>query len=539
MKRFFQFCGFILLAGVIYAVGAYDSPHTDQAPTPLPVTPPPVEAAKDDEESEELVHAIIEYGRPDIINHNNDPLHVYIRYPQADNPTDEVISEWAHGVYNDMSAEFNAVLGTDPGALGEINVQFDSYLIDNRYVGILETGELSYTMVEDPEEIIKTFNIDLLSFEILEATDILDFTQVDSILTILNYRLLIEHPGTDGYLNYMDESWLKYLVIGHEGIIVVLPQDEFLPEIFMTIMVTLPYEDFDTDLLIRREPPLSAVPTPAIAPAATPDPAPPPIIDPPEDPTEDPGEETTEETTEEPAEDPGEEPVEEPAEDLTPPIEDETPIPDVPPQSAEIDPSKPMIALTFDDGPGVYTMQFLDLFEQYGIRATFCSIGNLVNTQGEALARATDIGCEVIGHSWDHKNLAKMSEDDVRRQLLDTSNTIKAVTGAAVPMFRPPYGATSDTLKSVAEELGFAIINWNVDPEDWDIKDANSIYNAVMQQVEDKSIVISHDIYESTLEAYTRLIPELILQGYQIVTVTELLSYTHGELTPGQVYYYG
>jgi peptidoglycan/xylan/chitin deacetylase (PgdA/CDA1 family) len=149
------------------------------------------------------------------------------------------------------------------------------------------------------------------------------------------------------------------------------------------------------------------------------------------------------------------------------------------------------------------------------------------------------MGCEVIGHSWDHKNLAKLPAEDVRKQLMETNSTIEAVTGVAPTMFRPPYGAVSDTMKSVAEELGLAIINWNVDPEDWNTKDADAVYNAVMEQVKDRAIILSHEIYGSTLEAYTRLIPELLSQGYQIVTVSELLFYTHGRLTPGQVYYNG
>ena len=550
MKRFFQFCGFLLLAAVIYAGGAYSLPLDETTAAPPPEELYPVKPPDDERDQDEPVHAIIEYGRSELINHNNDPLHVYIRYPQANNPADAVISEWASGIYNDMSAEFYARQEYDQGALGEINVQFDSYLIDNRYTGILETGELSYSMSEPSEEIIKTFNIDLSNFELLEAPDIFDFEESESLLTLLTYRLLVEHPDTDGYLNYMDESWLNNVVIGHDGIVVVLPQNEFLPEMFTTMMVTLPYEDLGSLLLIRTEPPLTEIPaSPEDTyedPYWTPpeEPGEEPAEEPGEEPAEEPGEEPAEEPGEEPAEEPGEEPAEEPAlpeEDVEPamPGEGEYQIPEVPPQSPDIDPSLPMIALSFDDGPGVYTMQFLDLFEQYGVRVTFCSVGNLVNTQRDALIRAVDIGCEVIGHSWDHKNLAKLTEDDVRKQLLDTSNTIKAATGVATPMFRPPYGATSDTMKSVAEELGFAIINWNVDPGDWNIMDADAIYNAVMQQAEDRSIVISHEIYGSTLEAYTRLIPELILQGYQIVTVSELLKYTHGELTPGQVYYYG
>jgi peptidoglycan/xylan/chitin deacetylase (PgdA/CDA1 family) len=106
-------------------------------------------------------------------------------------------------------------------------------------------------------------------------------------------------------------------------------------------------------------------------------------------------------------------------------------------------------------------------------------------------------------------------------------------------MFRPPYGAVSDTMRDVAHELGFAIIYWSVDPEDWNTTDSEAVFDSVMQQTKDGSIILSHEIYKSTLIAYQRLIPELLSRGFQFVTVSELLSYRIGELTPGDVYYNG
>jgi peptidoglycan/xylan/chitin deacetylase (PgdA/CDA1 family) len=205
-----------------------------------------------------------------------------------------------------------------------------------------------------------------------------------------------------------------------------------------------------------------------------------------------------------------------------------------------IDPSLPMVALTFDDGPSQHTTQILNLLERYGGRATFCVIGNMAESGREVLQRAVSMGNEVIGHSWDHKNMAKLSADNVRQQIMDTSDLIASVTGAdPVFLFRPPYGELSDTMREVSAELGFAMVNWNVDPRDWDTKDADSVYHAVLGAVSDGSIILSHEIYRSTLDAYTRLIPELLSRGFQIVTVSELLYHRHGELTPGHVYYDG
>jgi peptidoglycan/xylan/chitin deacetylase (PgdA/CDA1 family) len=497
MKRFFKFCCYVLLAGIIYAVGAYGEPYTNPIPTPAPVVTP-VFIPNVDRDPDELYRAVVEYGSVAVIKHNNDPLHAFIQYPQAGNPTDAAIFDWASTLYNSIESGHTIAQLSDPNAIGEVNVHFDSYLIDNRYVGILQNGTYSYSLTALSEEVIKTFNIDLHDYSLLEAADILDLEHPENVISLFNTRTLVEHPNTDGYLYFMDESWLKHVVIGHEGIVVILPQAEFLPDSFPTLTVTLPYADLGSALLIRSE--LPAPPTPTLTPTPTPTPSPNP----------------------------------------TPPdYGDDDPPPTAVPQSGTIDPSMPIIALSFDDGPGDNMNQLLDLLRQYRVRATFCVVGNIVHTQSEALARAVEIGCEVIGHSWDHKNLARLPAEDVRKQLAETSNAIEAVTGVVTPMFRPPYGAVSDTMRSVAEELGFAIVNWSVDSEDWKTLDADAVYDAVMEQVTDRAIILSHELYDSTLEAYLRLIPDLLLMGYQIVTVSELLYFSHGALTPGHVYYSG
>ena len=196
-----------------------------------------------------------------------------------------------------------------------------------------------------------------------------------------------------------------------------------------------------------------------------------------------------------------------------------------------------MVALTFDDGPSSQTARILDTLEKYGARATFFAVGNLVKSRSATVERAVSLGCEVAGHSWDHKNLAKLSAADIRKQLTDTSNTIESVTGVAMPFYRPPYGSVSDTLKSVSKELGFALINWSVDPMDWDTRNADKTYNAIMKDTKNGSIVLSHDLYSATADAMVRVIPALIEKGYQLVTVSELLYYKHGTIEAGKVYY--
>jgi len=523
MKRYIKLIGILIVIGVVYATGAYIVPNMNIQATPTP-PPTPVYNPQDNGTivTDLGLPAVIEYGDPVILKHNNDPIHAYIRYPQAGNPADTIIHDWASKLYNDMLSNYSLTADLSPADFGEINVHFDSYLIDNRYAGVLQLGEFSYDTTDVSREIIKTFNIDLTEFKHLEPADILNLDEADDIIALLRIRLLVEHPRTDGYLTFIDESWLSNLVITHEGIVVILPHDEFLPDYFKTLTVTLPYEDLGVALLIRKDAPLPTMPTPSPPPTPTPTPTPTPDED--TDGGTDGGTDGN--------------PDEDPPSHGSDGDEGDTPI-TVPPQSGPINPNGLVIALSFDDGPGIYTNDFLDLFEEYGVRATFFTIGNLVNTQSAALKRAVEIGFEVAGHSWDHKNLAKMSEEDVRQQIESARDAIEAVTGTDVPMFRPPYGAVSDTMKSVSADLGYSMINWNVDPEDWNTKDVDKVYEAVMAQVKDRAIILSHEIYHSTLEAYRLLIPELLSMGYQIVTVSELLKLKYTTLTPGTVYYNG
>ena len=206
--------------------------------------------------------------------------------------------------------------------------------------------------------------------------------------------------------------------------------------------------------------------------------------------------------------------------------------PAIPPGGGDIDPSKPMIALTFDDGPSKYTPQILDILERYGVRATFCVIGNLVDARKDTVKRASDLGCEIIGHSWDHRDLSRLSPEEIKRELDDTNAAIESATGISSRLYRPPYGAINDKLKNVSAGLGYALI----DPLDWKNRNADTVYDAVMAGAGDRGIILSHDLYGSTVDAMERVIPALLARGYQLVTVSELMYYADITLEAGMVY---
>ena len=194
------------------------------------------------------------------------------------------------------------------------------------------------------------------------------------------------------------------------------------------------------------------------------------------------------------------------------------------------------IAVTFDDGPAPYTDRILDVLEQYNSRATFFVVGSRIMAYPEIVTRAFQMGNEVANHSWSHPSFTRVNDARIQSELQRTCDTIRELLGFSPPIFRPPYGATNDRVVRVAGEMGYAVIKWTLDPKDWRYRNANTIYNSVMSRVEGGSVILLHDIHPTTADATELLIPSLIEMGFELVTVTELLTYLYGELTPGRIY---
>jgi peptidoglycan/xylan/chitin deacetylase (PgdA/CDA1 family) len=166
-------------------------------------------------------------------------------------------------------------------------------------------------------------------------------------------------------------------------------------------------------------------------------------------------------------------------------------------------------------------------------------MGSRVGTYASAAAEIVNSGDQILGHSWNHEQLTTLDAETIRQNLRSTNDAIQAATGVRPTWFRPPGGTINDTLKSVAAQEGMSMLNWNVDPEDWKTRDANAIHDAVMSHVKPNSIVLMHDLYQTTVDAAARIIPELKAAGYQLVTVDELFAANGIVPTPGSVYFNG
>ncbi|MCL1935075.1 MAG: polysaccharide deacetylase family protein [Defluviitaleaceae bacterium] len=421
----------------------------------------------------------IEYGEADMIASNEPPFYAYIRFPYADNFADETIFNWSYEQYRVARDEFYEHQRIYSDSEAEINIHFESFLVEERYVGIVQFGDINASYFANSRDILKTFNLDLDTSQFLDSNDILDFSRIDVLTELLKSKIELAYPNEINFLD-SDNNWFENILITHEGILVKMEGGLALPNYLGMISILLPYEELaDLLLLTSYKNQEDSFNNNSFANLVS----------------------------------------------IEATINEER----------IIDPSRPMVALTFDDGPNKHTLRILDILEEHNSRASFFVIGNLIDSRRETIIRAHAMGNEVFGHSWDHKNLANLSSSEIRQQLNQTHQALESAIGETSKLFRPPFGVVNDNVRNIAREMGFTIINWSVDTRDWQNRNANSVYNSTMNDIRDGSIILYHDIYESTAEAIERIVPELISNGYQLVTLSELFMYKEIEVTLGAV----
>ena len=197
-----------------------------------------------------------------------------------------------------------------------------------------------------------------------------------------------------------------------------------------------------------------------------------------------------------------------------------------------IDPGKPMVALTFDDGPDVQVDSILmDELEKVNGRSTFFVVGQRVEKFPEDIKNTVERGHEVGNHSYDHDiHLSKKGVDYIRNEFDKTDQAVQNASGVAPALVRLPGGNyTADVKTAVSKPLIF----WSIDTEDWRSRDAEKTKQIVLSQVKDGDIVLMHALYLSTAEACKAIIPELTARGYQLVTVSEMIRFRGQDVAGG------
>ena len=189
-----------------------------------------------------------------------------------------------------------------------------------------------------------------------------------------------------------------------------------------------------------------------------------------------------------------------------------------------IDPSKPMVALTFDDGPDVQVDGVLmDELEKVNGRSTFFVVGQRVEKFPEDIKNTVERGHEIGNHSYDHDiHLSSKGQDYIRNEFDKTDDAVEKAAGVRPALVRLPGGNISNDVKAVVKK---PLIFWSIDTEDWRSRDAEKTQNSILSQVKDGDIVLMHALYLSTAQACKTVIPELHARGYQLVTVSELIHF--------------
>ncbi|MGB2571969.1 polysaccharide deacetylase family protein [Micromonospora citrea] len=173
------------------------------------------------------------------------------------------------------------------------------------------------------------------------------------------------------------------------------------------------------------------------------------------------------------------------------------------------------VALTFDDGPNPdYTPQVLDVLREFGVRATFCVVGENAQNHPQLIRAIVADGHTLCNHSWRHDvQLGLRSPDLIRADLLRTNAAIRAaVPDAPIAWYRQPGGAWTYPVVSVAEGLGMTPLHWNVDPSDWEAPGALRIATMVTRTATAGSVVLLHDAggdRQGTVDALRHMLPEL------------------------------
>lgn len=179
------------------------------------------------------------------------------------------------------------------------------------------------------------------------------------------------------------------------------------------------------------------------------------------------------------------------------------------------------IALTFDDGPRSKTTPvLLDGLKERDVKVTFFVIGEYAAQYPEIVKREAKEGHIVGNHTWSHVEITRISEEQARKEIMDTSELIEKITGKPTAFMRPPFGAWQ---KELELELNVMPVLWNVDPLDWTTENEDEIVNKVVTDVKENDIILLHDCYISSVNAALRIVDLLQKEGYTFVTVEELL----------------
>lgn len=418
-----------------------------------------------------------------ILNNDRDDA-ISVHYPLLGlKQADKLIKTEVDRILADYQSDRAGYLKTNKDLSSSLLVDYSSYLVGDRTASILFTVEKDFSRLAHPDQYVASVTIDLREEKLLSLDDILK----GEYLKMLSQKTRDYFAAQDQYRDLVKDSQFlqgtepiapnfTQFALRDEALTLWFQKYQLFPGIYGMVSLDIPYSEMKDYLKIETGSQLiTAAGTEPFDPAAV-----------------------------------------EPAEALV------------------VDKDKPMIALTFDDGPSnKVTPRILDTLKANNARATFFVVGNRVDSYAEVLRREYEEGHEIGNHTYNHPSLIKLKPAEVTAQAQETDSRVARLTSFTPQLIRPPYGAYNDLVKkSVAKPF----VLWSVDTLDWKSKNKDAVIKAVMGNVRDGDIILMHDLYGSTADACEVIIPELTKQGFQFVTVSELLDEKEVKPVAGTVY---
>lgn len=191
------------------------------------------------------------------------------------------------------------------------------------------------------------------------------------------------------------------------------------------------------------------------------------------------------------------------------------------PIPVQIDSARPVVALTFDDGPNArYTPQVLDLLYEHQVPATFFLVGEKFAGNELLLQEMAASGHELESHTFSHPDLTTLNREQIQQEIQKTQTALKEILpDACIQSVRPPYGRYT---QEVEQAIPYPLVLWTIDSGDWDDPDAQKICTTVVNSIQDGDIVVFHDDNAETVAALDKIISELKARDFQFATVSQL-----------------
>ncbi len=196
--------------------------------------------------------------------------------------------------------------------------------------------------------------------------------------------------------------------------------------------------------------------------------------------------------------------------------------------------NKKLIALTFDDGPSNNTKYFIKELQKRDALVTFFVVGNRVKKYEDVLKEAYLMGNQIGSHTYSHKNLLYLNEEEITKEIEKTNEAIYNVIGTKPTIIRVPYGNINKKIRSISN---MNHILWNVDTLDWKYKNSNRVYKEIIKHAEDGNIILLHDIFKTSVNGVLKAIDELKKQGYEFVTIDEMVYLKNIKLDKSKTYF--